>query len=129
MKIKTELKYTKEHEWVKVEGETVVVGITDYAQAHLGDVVFVDLPEVGAAINAGDGLMVVESVKAVSDVYAPVSGIIVRVNETLADQPEMLNEDPYGRGWLVVLQSTDASEIAQLLDNVAYSKLLAGEDD
>lgn len=129
MEIKAELKYTKEHEWVKVEGETVVVGITDYAQTHLGDVVFVDLPEVGVAVKAGSGLMVVESVKAVSDVYAPVSGTIIRVNETLEDQPEALNEDPYGRGWLVVLQFTDASEIAQLLDSAAYGELVAGEGD
>jgi glycine cleavage system H protein len=129
MEIKAELKYTKEHEWVRVEGATVVVGITAYAQAHLGDVVFVDLPEVGGAVKAGGSLMTVESVKAVSDVYAPVSGKIVRVNETLEDQPEALNEDPYGRGWLVVLQLTDASEIDQLLDSVAYGELVAGEDD
>ncbi|MGD8399464.1 MAG: glycine cleavage system protein GcvH [Bacillota bacterium] len=129
MEIKAELKYTKGHEWVRVEGAAVAVGITDYAQARLGEVVFVDLPEVGFAVSAGVSLMVVESVKAVSDVYAPVSGIIARVNETLVDQPELLNEDPYGRGWLAVLQLTAASEIDQLLDSAAYGALVAGEGD
>jgi glycine cleavage system H protein len=129
MEIKKELQYTKDHEWVRVEGATAVVGITDYAQTHLGDVVFVDLPEVGAVVKAGGALMVVESVKAVSDVYAPVSGTIVRVNETLTDQPEVLNEDPYGRGWLVELQLTDVSEIGQLLDSAAYGELVTGEGE
>jgi glycine cleavage system H protein len=129
MEIKAELKYTKGHEWVRVEGAAVAVGITDYAQARLGEVVFVDLPEVGFAVSAGVSLMVVESVKAVSDVYAPVSGIIAQVNETLVDQPELLNEDPYGRGWLAVLQLTAASEIDQLLDSAAYGALVAGEGD
>jgi glycine cleavage system H protein len=129
MEIKAELKYTKEHEWVRVEGATVVVGITDHAQTHLGDVVFVDLPEVGAMLKAGSMIMAVESVKAVSEVYAPVSGTIVRVNEALVDQPELINEDPYGRGWLAVLQITDASELDQLLDSAAYGELVAGEGD
>jgi glycine cleavage system H protein len=125
MEIKAELQYTKEHEWVRVEGETAVVGITDYAQAQLGDVVFADLPDAGSAVKAKSGLAVLESVKAASDVYAPVSGTIVRRNETLADQPEAINEDPYGRGWLVVLQLADHAELGHLLDSAAYGEWVA----
>jgi glycine cleavage system H protein len=128
MEIRAELRYTKEHEWVRVEGETAVVGITDYAQEQLGDVVFVELPEVGSEVKPQGGLVVLESVKAVSDVYAPLSGTVVRCNATLADQPEVLNEDPYGRGWLVELQLADPGELIQLLDSEAYAKWVAKGD-
>lgn len=125
MNIPKELKFTKDHEWVKVEGGIVTIGITDYAQAQLGDVVFVELPEAGAEVAAGGGLSVVESVKAVSDIYAPVSGTIVESNEMLADAPETVNQDPYGQGWIAKLELSDASELSGLLDSEAYEKLVA----
>lgn len=125
MNIPKELKFTKDHEWVKVEGSIVTIGITDYAQAQLGDVVFVELPEAGDEVAAGGGLSVVESVKAVSDIYAPVSGRIVESNEMLADAPETVNQDPYGQGWIAKLELSDSSELSELLDSEAYEKLVA----
>ena len=124
MNIPKELKYSKDHEWVRVEGNKAIVGIDDYAQSQLGDVVFVELPEIGADIICGDGFSVVESVKAVSDIYAPVSGKIIEVNEMLADTPECINEDPYGQGWIAVIELTDVSELDKLLDSEAYERLL-----
>ncbi len=122
-----ELKYTKDHEWVRLEGNRAVVGITDFAQSQLGDVVFVEVPEVGAEVAAGNGFSVVESVKAVSDIYAPLSGTVVEVNEALADAPEVVNQDPYGEGWIAVIEITDMSELDNLLDSEAYEKLAAEE--
>ncbi|MDF2634871.1 MAG: Glycine cleavage system protein [Pelosinus sp.] len=124
MNIPKELRYSKNHEWVRVEGEKVIVGIDDYAQSQLGDVVFVELPEIGSIVTCGDSFSVVESVKAVSDIYAPVSGEIIEVNEVLGDTPECINEDPYGQGWIVVIQLKDASEVNNLMDSAAYQTML-----
>jgi glycine cleavage system H protein len=129
MNIPKELRYSKNHEWVRVEGEKVIVGIDDYAQSQLGDVVFVELPEVGSVVACGDSFSVVESVKAVSDIYAPVSGEIIEVNEVLADTPECINEDPYGQGWIVVIQVKDASEVDNLMDSKAYQTMLEEGDN
>ncbi len=110
------LRYSKEHEWIKEEaGNRVRVGITYYAQKEMGDVVFVELPEPGAAVNQAASFAVVESVKAVSDIYAPVSGIIAEVNQALVDKPELINEDPYGQGWIAVIEMSSAAELADLL--------------
>ena len=124
MNIPQELKYSKNHEWVRVEGDRIIVGIDDYAQSQLGDVVFVELPEVNAVVACGDSFSVVESVKAVSDIYAPVSGKIIEVNELLIDTPECMNQDPYGQGWIAVIELTDQSELTDLLDSEAYRKML-----
>jgi glycine cleavage system H protein len=113
--IPQELRYTREDEWVRVEGARVVLGITDYAQQQLGDVVFVELPAVGGTLERGEPFGVVESVKAVADLFGPVSGRVVEVNATLADQPELLNQDCYGDGWLLVLEPDDPAEIEDLL--------------
>lgn len=119
--VPSDLRYTKSHEWVRVESDgTMTVGITDHAQAELGDLVFVEVPEVDRALKASEACAVVESVKAASDVYAPVSGTVVAANEKLADAPELLNDDPYGEGWLFRL-SGDAAEAEALLDADAYS--------
>ncbi len=125
MKILPDLKYSQEHEWVKVEGNRATVGITDFAQSQLGDVVFVEIPAVGAAVAAGKTFSVVESVKAVSDIYAPVSGKIVAVNDALTDTPETVNSDPYGDGWIAVIELADPGELAALLDAAAYEKFTA----
>jgi len=125
MKAKEGLFYTKEHEWAKEEGPLVVVGITDFAQSELGDVVFVDLPEVGRTVNKGDSLLTVESVKAVSDVYAPLSGTVKEVNTALSDAPEKLNEDPFKDGWIVKLEVEDSAQLKSLMDSAAYSEFLA----
>lgn len=122
--IPAELKYTQSHEWVRVEDDgTLTVGISDHAQDALGDLVFVEVPDVGADLAAGDACAVVESVKAASDVYAPVAGEVVAVNEELADAPEAINEDPYQKGWLFKLKGT--LEGAELLDADAYAKFVA----
>jgi glycine cleavage system H protein len=115
-----DLRYTKEHEWARVDGESARVGITDHAQDALGDVVYVDLPEVGAQVTAARPLGEVESTKSVSDVFSPVSGTIVERNPLVDEHPELVNEQPYGDGWLVVIHLTDASELEQLLDADAY---------
>lgn len=125
MNIPKELKYSKDHEWVSVEGNMATIGITDYAQSQLGDVVFVELPEIGAEVAAGAGLSVVESVKAVSDIYAPISGKVVTVNEALADAPETVNQDPYGEGWIAKIEITNQAELDELLDSEAYEQLVA----
>lgn len=125
MKILAELKYSRDHEWVKIEGNRARVGITDYAQSQLGDVVFVEVPTVDTTIKVGAGFSVVESVKAVSDIYAPVGGVIVEVNESLADTPEIINEDPYGEGWLVVIEIADKGDLGELLSSEEYEKLIA----
>jgi glycine cleavage system H protein len=115
-----ELKYTEEHEWVLVEDDIATIGITDFAQDQLGDVVFVELPEVGDNIEAGATFGVVESVKAVSDVYAPVSGEVVEINEELPDEPETLNNSPYDAGWMVKVKLSDPSALDELMDVAAY---------
>ena len=119
MIIKDDLKYSKEHEWVKIAGNKAYIGITDYAQNALGDIVFVELPEVGTEISAGDTFGVVESVKAASDIYCPVSGTITKVNEELVDSPEIINEDPYG-AWIIEIELTDPSELDELMDDKEY---------
>ena len=128
MNIPKELKYSKDHEWVRVKGNTAVVGITDFAQSQLGDVVFVELPELDGQVTVGSGFSVVESVKAVSDIYAPVTGKVSKINDALADTPEVVNEDPYGAGWIAVIEVTDPASLNELLDSEAYAKLVAEED-
>ena len=118
-----ELKYTAEHEWAKVGGATIRVGVTDYAQEALGDVVFVSLPELGARVGQGDAFGEVESTKSVSDLYAPVAGTVTARNEELESRPELINSDPYGEGWLVEIEVADASQIDGLLDAAAYGTL------
>ena len=124
MAVPGDLQYTKSHEWVRVEGDVATVGITDHAQDELGDVVFVELPEQGATLAAGDSFGAVESVKAVSDLYAPVSGEVVEVNSALEDSPEKINEDPYGEGWILKLQVSDQADLLSAAD---YEKLLEEE--
>jgi glycine cleavage system H protein len=123
-----ELKYTKTHEWVRAESDgSVTVGITDHAQELLGDMVFIELPEVGANFTSGEECAVVESVKAASDVYIPVAGEITEVNEELADAPETVNQDPYDTGWLFKIQPEDAGEFEELMDAEAYGEFIAEE--
>jgi glycine cleavage system H protein len=121
-----ELKYHEEHDWAKIDGDTATFGITWFAQDQLGEVVFVELPEVGATIAANSSYAEVESVKAVSDVYAPLSGEVVEVNQALSDKPEAINDDPYGDGWIAKVKLSEPSETESLLDVDAYKKLLAG---
>lgn len=124
MSVPEELRYSSDHEWVRVEGEVVRVGITDYAQNALGDVVFVDLPEVGAHVAAGDGFGEVESTKSVSEIYAPVAGTVVEVNTDLDASPDHVNTQPYGDGWIAVIRPDDLSEVDGLLDAAAYTALV-----
>jgi glycine cleavage system H protein len=121
-----DLRYSTDHEWARPEGERIRVGITDYAQDALGDVVFVDLPAVGKEVSAGDVLGEVESTKSVSEVYAPVAGTVVAVNEALSGAPEKLNEDPYGEGWLCEIEVAGEDALAGLLDAAAYRQLTEG---
>ncbi|MDQ3791143.1 MAG: glycine cleavage system protein GcvH [Actinomycetota bacterium] len=125
MSVPEELQYTRSHEWVRTEGDTATIGITDHAQDELGDVVFVELPEVGATFDAGDSFGTVESVKAVSDLYIPVGGEVTEVNEALNDQPEKINEDPYGEGWMVKLRVSD--EGSGLLSASDYEQFVEEE--
>ena len=118
--IPKELKYSKEHEWAKVDGKIATVGITAFAQEQLGDVVYVELPKVGEKLKAGDTFGVVESTKAVSDLYSPLTGTIVEVNDPIADSPETVNTDPYGEAWLIKLELSDPAEFGNLLDAGAY---------
>lgn len=120
------LKYSKDHEWVKVEGNKAVIGITDYAQDSLGDIVFIDLPEVGRNVKAGDAVAVVESVKAASDVYSPISGTVVEVNTTLEASPELINQDPY-ENWILVLEMSDPGELDALMDAKGYERFCEEE--
>jgi glycine cleavage system H protein len=124
MNVPDDLRYTADHAWVRAEGTRLRVGITDYAQDALGDIVFVQLPEPGIAVTAGASFSEVESTKSVSDVYAPVSGTVVEVNGELADAPQRLNDDPYGEGWLCVIEPGDPSALGDLLDAAAYRKLI-----
>jgi glycine cleavage system H protein len=126
MQIPDELRYSTDHEWVRVEGNQARIGITDYAQDALGDVVFVDLPEVGAAVEAKASISEVESTKSVSDIYAPLSGTIAEVNADLADAPERLNEDPYGEGWIFIIDMAEPSQLDALLSAADYRALVEG---
>ncbi len=122
-----ELKYASSHEWARLEGDIVVVGITDHAQEALGDLVFVELPEVGDTVNAGDEAGVVESVKAASDIYAPVSGEVIEVNPALEDTPELINSDPYGEGWMYKIRVVSVEELDNLLAAEEYDEQVAAE--
>jgi len=124
--IPEDLRYSKDHEWIRVEGQTGTLGITDYAQGELGDIVYVELPEVGKRVSAGDVLGNIESVKAVSEIYAPLSGTVVEVNEALASTPEMVNSDPHGGGWICKLDIDAGADMSELLDAEAYSRLIGG---
>lgn len=126
--VPTELKYASSHEWVRAEGNGVyTVGITEHAQELLGDMVFVDLPDVGTTVAAGDDCAVAESVKAASDIYAPIGGEVVAVNDALNDAPELVNSEPYGEGWIFKIKASDEAEVAALLDATAYAALLEDE--
>lgn len=122
--VRKDLKYTKEHEWIKIKDDIAVVGITDHAQAELTDIVFVELPEASKEVKKGEELCVVESVKSVSEIYAPLSGKIVKVNSKLDDSPEIINESPYDDGWLVELEITDKSEVDSLIGAETYKKTI-----
>jgi glycine cleavage system H protein len=126
MDIPSELRYSADHEWIRVEEGRVRTGITDYAQDALGDVVFVDLPEVGQKVERGISCSEVESTKSVSEIYAPVTGTVVEVNTELVDNPQRLNEDPYGDGWIFVLEPSDEAQLAELLDSEGYRALIEG---
>ena len=123
------LKYHKEHDWARVEGDTAVFGVTDYAQESLGDIVFLELPEVGSEVTAGTPYAEIESVKAVSDILAPLSGSVIEVNEDAVDAPEIINESPYGDGWLVKVQLSDPSEVDDLMTAEEYDEFLAEEEE
>ena len=122
MNVPDDLRYTESHEWVRVEGENARIGITDHAQAELTDVVFVELPQVGKQVNAREATAVVESVKAASDIYAPVKGTVVEVNKALESNPALINTDPFGEGWLFVLKVGNADDLKQLKDAAAYKQ-------
>jgi glycine cleavage system H protein len=126
MNVPDHLRYSSDHEWAHADGRQVRIGITDYAQDALGDIVYVQPPAVGTAVTAGQSFGEVESTKSVSDVYAPVSGTVVEVNESLADAPEKLNHDPYGEGWLCVIEVADTSEYDALMDASSYQVLVEG---
>jgi glycine cleavage system H protein len=126
MNIPDDLRYSEEHEWVRVDGTRARIGITDYAQDALGDIVFIDLPEVGSEVEVGGQLGEVESTKSVSEIYAPLPGTVAAVNDALADAPETINQDPYGEGWICELELTSGAEPGGLLDAAAYTELTAG---
>jgi glycine cleavage system H protein len=128
MNFPEELKYTTQHEWVAVERETALVGITDYAQQALGDVVYIEIPEIGTELKKGDTLSVIESVKAASDIYAPVSGEVIEVNETLEDHPEYINQLPYDKGWIVKMKIKKISELDDLMNGQAYQEFIQSEE-
>ncbi len=123
-----DLLYTKEHEWARVEGDVVTVGITDYAQSQLSDIVYVELPEVGTQVQAMEPFGTVEAVKAVSDLYSPVSGEVVAINERLADEPDLVNKDPYGEGWMIRVKLSNPEELKNLLSPEEYEKLIEEEE-
>ena len=120
MNLPDNLKYTKDHEWILVTGTTGMIGITDFAQGELGDVVFVELPVVGKTMKVGDSFGTIEAVKAVSDLYAPVSGVVAEVNKELEGTPDLVNKDPYGKGWMVKLHLANPDDLAELMDAAAY---------
>lgn len=124
MNTPNELRYSQEHEWVKVEGDKVRIGITDFAQSELGDIVFVELPEVGDEVEANEPFGSVESVKTVSELYAPISGKVVAINEDLDDSPEFVNESPYEKAWMIVIEPTDSSQIEKLMTAEQYEEMI-----
>lgn len=126
MNVPAELKYTREHEWIKVEGNTATVGITDFAQGELGDIVFVELPKPGAAVQQMKPFGTIEAVKAVSDLFSPVTGKIIEVNQALDRDPMVINRDPYHAGWIIKIQVSDKSQIEQLLDSGSYKSIIGG---
>ena len=126
MNIPDDLRYSAEHEWVRVDANLATVGITDFAQDSLGDVVFVQLPDVGTDVIAGASVSEVESTKSVSDIYAPVSGTVAAVNDALTDTPELVNQDPYGAGWMMTISLSDPEQLSSLLDAAAYRALVEG---
>ena len=125
MNLPDNLLYTKEHEWVRMDGEQAVIGITDFAQTELGEIVFVEFPELGSHFNAGDELAVVESVKAASEIYAPLNCTIVSVNNDLIDSPQLINEEPHGAGWLFEIEIDDPSAVNSLMDEEEYNKFIS----
>ena len=125
MNIPDNLLYSSDHEWVRIEGARAVIGITDYAQDALGDVVFVDMPNLGGVVTSGESITEVESTKSVSDIYAPLSGQVAEVNHDLVDSPELLNEDPYGEGWICVIEFSNSDAVSQLLTPEQYAELIA----
>ena len=129
MALPTDYRYTKEHEWIHVEGDTGVIGITDYAQHSLGDIVYVEAPQVGAAITAGESFGTVESVKAVSEIYAPVTGTVLEVNQDLANSPELVNHEPYAGGWLIKVKLGDPAQVQSLLTAAEYDAFTAAEKE
>ena len=129
MEIPEGLKYSKEHEWVLVEGQSATIGITQYAQEELGDIVFVELPEVGEKVVKDDPFGAVESVKAVSDVYAPVSGAVLEINDVLPDNPETINDDPYGDGWMIRVELSDLDDLKDLMDAEEYAEYVAQQKE
>jgi glycine cleavage system H protein len=129
MKVDPGCKYHEEHEWVRVEGDEGVIGVSDYAQEQLSDVVYVELPEVGDSFAQGEVLAVIESVKAASDVFMPISGEILEINEALEDSPELVNQDPFGEAWLVRINITDPGELDSLMDAAAYQSFVEGLDE
>ena len=122
MNIPSDLKYTKDHEWIKVDGDTATVGITDYAQGELGDVVYVELPEEGAEVSMNEAFGSIEAVKAVADIFSPVSGEVIEINEAIQDEPEKVNQDAYGAGWMVKIRLSNPDELSQLMDAAAYKE-------
>jgi glycine cleavage system H protein len=128
MNIPDDLRYTREHEWARKKGRNVAVGITEFAQDQLGDVVYLELPDVGDIVKRGEAFGVVESTKAVSELFAPVSGKVVEVNDPLADAPETVNEDPYEEGWMVVIEPSEPAELGELMDAKAYQAFLEEQE-
>ncbi len=126
MNFPPDLKYTKTHEWIRIEGDTATLGITDYAQGELGDVVFLELPQAGRVLKPEESFGTIEAVKAVSDLFSPLSGEVTAANAQLSGSPELVNKDPYGQGWMVKLKVTNAAELSGLLDAAAYEKLTQG---
>jgi len=124
MSVPTDLKYTKDHEWVRIEGDTATFGVSDHAQEALGDIVFVELPDMGRSVDAGEAYGVVESVKAVSDVYAPVAGEVIEINEALEGEPDLVNSDPYGAGWIIKVKISDNNSSAELMNPEEYTAFL-----
>lgn len=125
MSVPADLKYTKEHEWLKIEGNVATVGITDWAQSELGDIVFVELPDVGAGVEQMEAFGTIEAVKAVSEIYSPITGKVTEVNAALDDDPMVINRDPYGEGWMIKIEVSDTAQLEQLLDSEGYKKLIA----
>lgn len=125
----SEYRYSRDHEWVRVEGDIAVLGITEFAQKELGEVVFVELPEVGQTFNAGDEMGTIESVKAVSEIYTPVGGEVVEVNQAVVDDPELLNDDPHGEGWLIKFRMNNPSELDALMSADAYETFVKGGEE